>query len=152
MGERLNWLRVASSSGRSPTDSQDAAVNYDGHMSSLPPSSRYLQQADSAVEDTERDALSKRLSDAYTDGRLGQDEYMASLDVVYRAATLGELVPVIEQLPAASSDVPAMVESSRTPAGTVSTPRNVLLPAIVVTGAVLVLLVTIAVLVFLLIA
>lgn len=121
-------------------------------MSSLPPSSRYLQQAASAVEDSEREDLSKRLSDAFADGRLGQDEYMASLDVVYSASTLGDLVPVIEQLPAAATEVPAIVQSSGTPAGTVSTPRNVLLPAIVITGAILLLLVTVAVLGFLLFA
>lgn len=118
-------------------------------MSSLPPSSRYLQQSDAAVEDSEREALTKRLSDAFADGRLGQDEYMASLDVVYSAGTLGELVPVVEQLPAAAPEVPAIVQSSGGSAGQVSSSRNILLPAILVTGVVLALLVTLAVVGFL---
>lgn len=116
-------------------------------MSSLPPSSKYLQQADSAVEDDEREALTKRLSDAFADGRLEQDDYMAALDVVYGAQHLGELVPVVERLPAASVETPGIVLSSGPPAGHVSTSRNVLLPALLVTGVVLALLITLAVLV-----
>lgn len=118
-------------------------------MSSLPPSSRYLQQASAAVEDDEREALTKRLSDAFADGRLAQEDYMASLDVVYGAKNLGELVPVIEQLPAAAVEVPNMVQGSKLPAGEVSTSRNVLVPALLVTGGILVLLVALAVLVVL---
>lgn len=114
-------------------------------MSSLPPSSRYLQQSGAAVEDSEREALTKRLSDAFADGRIGQDDYMALLDVVYSADTLGDLVPVIEQLPAAAPEVPAIVQTTGLPAGRVSSSRNVLLPAILVTGVILVLLVTLAI-------
>lgn len=120
-----------------------------GPMSSLPPSSRYLQKAQESVEDTEREALSKRLSDAFADGRMDQDEYMASLDIVYGAQRLGELVPVIEQLPAAAVDVPSIVQGSALPAGDISTSRNVLLPALLVTGGILALLVILAVLVVL---
>ena len=120
-----------------------------GGMSSLPPSSRYLQQSAAAVDDTEREALTKRLSDAFADGRLAQDDYMSALDVVYGAQSLGELVPVIERLPAASVDVPGIVQTSSMPAGELSTSRNVLLPALLITGVVLALLVTLAVLVVL---
>lgn len=121
-----------------------------GAMSSLPPSSKYLQQAGNAVDDGEREALTQRLSDAFADGRMSQDDYMASLDTVYGAQRLGELVPVVEQLPAAAVDTPDIVLSSGPPAGEVSTSRNVLLPALLVTGVVLALLVTLAVLGFLL--
>lgn len=121
-------------------------------MSSLPPSSKYLQQADAAVDDNERENLATRLSDAFADGRLEQEDYMSSLDVVYGARSLGELVPVVERLPAASVDTPKMVQSTGAPAGEVSRSRNVLLPAILVTGVVLALLVTLAVLVFLIAA
>ncbi len=114
-------------------------------MSSLPPSSRYLQKAGEAVDDTEREALAKRLSDAFADGRMNRDDYMASLDTVYEATTLGELVPVVEQLPAAAVEVPPLVESSGSPAGTVSESRNILVPALVTTGAILVLLVILVV-------
>lgn len=118
-------------------------------MSSLPPSSRYLQQSDAEVEDTEREALAKRLSDAFADGRLNQDDYMASLDLVYGAQHLGELVPVIERLPAAAVETPNMVQVSNLPAGEISTSRNVLLPALIITGGVLALLVILAVVVVL---
>ncbi len=118
-------------------------------MSSLPPSSRYLQQSGAAVDDTEREALTKRLSDAFADGRLDQDDYMASLDVVYGAQQLGELVPVIERLPAAAVETPNIVQGSTLPAGDVSTSRNVLLPALIVTGAILALLVILAIVVVL---
>lgn len=120
-----------------------------GAMTSLPPSSRYLQQSGSAVEDTEREALAKRLSDAFADGRLNQDDYMTSLDVVYGAQKLGELVPVIERLPAAAVETPNLVQGSTLPAGEISTSRNVLLPALLVTGGILALLVILAVLVVL---
>lgn len=118
-------------------------------MNSLPPSSRYLQQSGAAVEDAEREALAKRLSDAFADGRLDQDDYMSSLDVVYGAQQLGELVPVVERLPAAAVETPNMIQGSTLPAGEISTSRNVLLPAVLVTGAILALLVVLAVLVVL---
>ena len=119
-----------------------------GYMSSLPPSSKYLQQSNAVVDETEREALTKRLSDAFTDGRLEQDEYMAALDVVYAAQRLGELVPVIEKLPAVAVEVPNLVRTAGAPAGQVSTSRNVLLPAVIVTGVILALLVTLALLGF----
>lgn len=119
-------------------------------MSSLPPSSRYLQQAGGAVDDSEREALTSRLSDAFADGRMSQDDYMAALDTVYAAQRLGELVPVVERLPAAAVDTPNIVLTTGSPAGQVSTSRNVLLPALLVTGVVLALLVTLAVLGFIL--
>lgn len=118
-------------------------------MNSLPPSSRYLQQPGAAVEDAEREALAKRLSDAFADGRLDQEDYMSSLDVVYGAQQLGELVPVVERLPAAAVETPNMIQGSTLPAGEISTSRNVLLPAVLVTGAILALLVVLAVLVVL---
>lgn len=119
-----------------------------GGMSSLPPSSKYLQQSNADVDETEREALTRRLSDAFTDGRLEQDEYMAALDVVYAAQRLGELVPVIEKLPAVAVEVPNLVQTSGAPAGQVSTSRNVLLPAVIVTGVILALLMTLALLGF----
>lgn len=116
-------------------------------MSSLPPSSKYLQQAGSAVDDDEREALAERLSAAFADGRLEQDDYMAGLDVVYGAQHLGELVPVIEQLPAAPVETPGIVQSSGSPVGQVSASRNILVPALIATGVILSLLITLAVLV-----
>ncbi len=118
-------------------------------MSSLPPSSKYLQQASAAVDDTEREVLTKRISDAFADGRMGQDDYMAALDVIYAAQQLGELVPVIERLPAVAVEVPNLVQTSGAAAGQVSPSRNVLVPALFVTGGILALLMILAVVGFL---
>lgn len=116
-------------------------------MTSLPPSSKYRQQASEAVDDLERESLTTRLSDAYADGRLEQDEYMAALDVVYSARTLGELVPVVEQLPAPAVSVPAIVGAAgNVPAGETAQGRNILVPAMIAAGSVLALLMLLAVL------
>ena len=93
-------------------------------MSNLPPSSRYLQRADEAVEETEREALAQRVSDAYADGRLEVESYRQSMDVIYAAKTLGELVPVVEQLPAAAVNTPAIVGEGNLPAGQVGEIRT----------------------------
>lgn len=120
-----------------------------GDMPELPPSSKYLQQADQPIDDIERESLSKKLADAYADGSMQQHEYMQSLDVVYEASTLGELVPVIEHLPATADPVPQGVEvHSNVPAGEVNQTRNVVAPALIVTGTVLALLVILSVLIF----
>ena len=52
-------------------------------MNKLPPSSRYLQRAAEPVGETEREALSKRVSDAFADGRMESDSYRQSMDVIY---------------------------------------------------------------------
>lgn len=103
-------------------------------MSSLPPSSRYLQQPNEPVSESERESLTKRLADAYAEGRLGESDYFTALDVLYQAKTLGDLVPIIEQLPAASSQTPATIQAGRLPAGQTSTGRNMLVPALVGVG------------------
>lgn len=118
-------------------------------MPELPPSHKYLQQPDQPVDEIERESLSKRLSDAYAEGSMEQHEYMTSLDLVYKAGSLGELVPVVEHLPATADPVPKGVEvHSSVPAGEVSQSRNVVVPALIVTGTVLALLVILGVLVF----
>lgn len=116
-------------------------------MPSLPPSSKYLQRASEPVDDVERESLTQRLSDAFADGRLQQDDYMAALDTVYGAATLGDLVPVVEQLPAAAADVPAIVQvGASVPAGEVAPSRNLVGPAVMVVGGFLVSVIILAVL------
>ncbi len=101
----------------------------------LPPSSKYLQRAADPVDDVERESLTARLNSAFAEGRVTHDEYAAAMDVVYGARALGDLVPVIEQLPAASATVPAIVAQGGTPAGEVSAARN-LVPLTVLVGAV----------------
>lgn len=92
----------------------------------LPPSSKYLQRSGDPVDDVERDSITRRLNGAFADGRITHDEYASAMDIVYAATTLGDLVPVIEKLPAAVADVPAIVEQSGPPAGRVSESRNLM--------------------------
>ncbi len=101
----------------------------------LPPSSKYIQRSADPVDDTERDAITRRLGDAFADGRIPHDQYSADMDIVYAARTLGDLVPVIERLPAAVDNVPAIVEQGKLPAGQVAAPRS-LIPAAIMVGVV----------------
>jgi len=96
----------------------------------LPPSSKYLQRAADPVDEVERESLTARLNAAFSDGRISHDEYAHAMDVVYAARTLGDLVPVIERLPAASVDVPAIVQQGGPPAGRVTEARNLIPMAI----------------------
>lgn len=102
---------------------------------SLPPSSKYLQRPADPVDEAERASITQRLNDAFADGRLTHDEYSAAMDIVYDARTLGDLVPVMEKLPAAAANVPAIVEQGGPPAGQLTQPRS-LVPVAVMVGAV----------------
>ena len=116
-------------------------------MTNLPPSSKYLQRSEDAVDDTEREHLTRRLNDAFEDGRLDQETYMAKLETVYSAKNLGELVPVVEDLPAARDLVPTGAEMPKTvPAGELNQPRNLMVPALLVTGTLVSLLVILGIL------
>ena len=79
-------------------------------------SSKYRATPDKPVTDADRDELTTRVNDAYTDGKLGDEDYHARLDRIWAAATLGELVPVVEGLPpVATHDVPAIVAAQDGP-------------------------------------
>ena len=79
-------------------------------MSELPISSPYRSTPDGPVTDSEREQLSARLNTAYADGRLDADDYQARLDTLFAASRLGQLVPVVDGLPPATTyDSPAMV-------------------------------------------
>ncbi len=67
----------------------------------LPPSSKYLQRSADPVAAAERESRTRRLNQACADGRISHDQYAADMDIVYAARVLGDLVPVIERLPAA---------------------------------------------------
>ncbi|MDO4718055.1 MAG: DUF1707 domain-containing protein [Propionibacteriaceae bacterium] len=96
-------------------------------MNELPLSSKYRVRADETVDDAEREELAERLALEYTDGRMTQEEYLSKLDIVYRASTLGELVPVVQFLPPKQThQVPAIVSQGSRPPGVVGEGRNVL--------------------------
>ena len=79
-------------------------------------SSKYRATPDKPVTDADRDELTTRVNDAYTDGKLGDEDYHARLDRIWAAGTLGELVPVVEGLPpVATHDVPAIVAHENGP-------------------------------------
>ncbi len=101
----------------------------------LPPSSKYLQRSADPVDDAERESITARLNGAFEDGRINHDEYAGAMDVVYDARTLGELVPVVERLPAPQNDTPAIVAQAGPPAGDVTESRN-LLPLAIGAGVV----------------
>lgn len=112
-------------------------------MNKLPPSSKYVQRAGDAVGELERDALTRRVSDAYTEGRMELVEYQEAMQVIYQAQTLGDLVPVVEALPAPVVDTPAIVGTGHLPAGQVNAgrpPGNIVLIGLAVAGGAVVLL------------
>lgn len=101
----------------------------------LPPSSKYLQRSADPVDEAERESLTARLNGAFSDGRISHDEYASAMDIVYDARSLGDLVPVVEKLPAAATAVPAIVAQSGQPAGQVSDSPN-LVPLAIGAGVV----------------
>lgn len=93
-------------------------------MNELPRSSKYRSTPDEPVSDQERDQLTTRLNQAFADGKLTQEDYSAKLDELYVATKLGDLVPVVESLPAAQTyQDPAIVQQLGQP-GELSTARN----------------------------
>ncbi|MGH8933432.1 MAG: DUF1707 SHOCT-like domain-containing protein [Egibacteraceae bacterium] len=67
-----------------------------------------LEPAQHRASDQDRDAVAETLSDALAAGRLTVEEHAERLDLVYRAQTVGELVPLTSDLPAVRpSPIPA---------------------------------------------
>jgi len=56
------------------------------------------------ASDADRDRVAARLREALAEGRLTPDEHSERLDAVYSAKTLGELAPLVRDLPEPSSD------------------------------------------------
>ena len=95
-------------------------------MSELPISSPYRSTPGGPVTDFEREQLSARLNTAYADGRLDADDYQSRLDTLFAASTLGQLVPVVEGLPPATTYAsPAMVAPGTGAPGQLSEARDV---------------------------
>ncbi|MGW4029896.1 DUF1707 SHOCT-like domain-containing protein [Streptomyces sp. NPDC004838] len=55
------------------------------------------------ASDADRDRIADILRDALAEGRLDAEEHSERIDAVYRAKTLGELQPIVQDLPAASA-------------------------------------------------
>ncbi|MFI1398334.1 DUF1707 domain-containing protein [Streptomyces sp. NPDC020681] len=52
------------------------------------------------ASDADRDRIADILRDALADGRLDAEEHSERIDAVYRAKTVGELEPIVQDLPA----------------------------------------------------
>ncbi|WP_052462137.1 DUF1707 SHOCT-like domain-containing protein [Nigerium massiliense] len=90
-------------------------------MSNLPISSKYRSTPQAPVDDRERESIVARVNAAFEQGKLDDWTYRRALDAAFAAQTLGELAPVVEQLPPqATYDVPAIVDQGTRPPGEVS--------------------------------
>lgn len=58
------------------------------------------------ASDADRDQVAERLRDALAEGRLSPVEHEERLDVLYKAKTVGELSPIISDLPGPGNSVP----------------------------------------------
>jgi hypothetical protein len=81
------------------------------------------------ASDADRDSVAHLLREALAEGRLDPDEHSDRLDAVYRAKTVGELVPLTEDLPGTGpAPVPAPADF-RSPRPVYGAGRVVDLPA-----------------------
>ncbi|WP_274913562.1 DUF1707 SHOCT-like domain-containing protein [Streptomyces sp. WZ-12] len=63
------------------------------------PQARPVAEADMRASDADRDRIAEILREALAEGRLDAEEHAERIDVVYRAKTMGELEPVVRDLP-----------------------------------------------------
>jgi hypothetical protein len=69
------------------------------------------------ASDADRDAAASVINNALAEGRLTAEEHSDRLDAIYSAKTQGELVPVIDDLPAAgAAAAPAAASAQAAPA------------------------------------
>lgn len=58
------------------------------------------------ASDADRDVVREALSTAYTEGRLTHDEHVERLDAINQVRTVGELVPLVEDIYVPTPNVP----------------------------------------------
>ncbi|GAA3375008.1 DUF1707 domain-containing protein [Streptomyces sannanensis] len=66
-----------------------------------------LQKHELRASDADRDRIADILRDAMAEGRLTAQEHADRIDAVYRARTVGELEPLVRDLPAVRRAAPA---------------------------------------------
>lgn len=69
----------------------------------MPHAPSAVAEGDIRASDADRDRVAEILREALAEGRLDPEEHAERIDTVYRAKTLGELEPVIRDLPAAGT-------------------------------------------------
>uniref|UniRef100_UPI003F49BFDA DUF1707 SHOCT-like domain-containing protein n=1 Tax=Streptomyces bacillaris TaxID=68179 RepID=UPI003F49BFDA len=65
------------------------------------PSAEFAPADSLRASDADRDRTADILREALAEGRLTADEHAERVDLVYRAKTVGELQPLVRDLPAA---------------------------------------------------
>ncbi|GAA2395080.1 DUF1707 domain-containing protein [Streptomyces glaucosporus] len=85
---------------------------------------RTVAEADVRASDADRDGVAEILREALAEGRLDTEEHAERIDSVYRARTVGELAPLVRDLPAGRQDAsgprtfaPPLPASPRPPHG-----------------------------------
>ncbi|WP_407550139.1 DUF1707 domain-containing protein [Streptomyces sp. Pv4-95] len=68
--------------------------------------SRPVAEAEIRASDADRDRIAGILREALAEGRLDAEEHAERIDLVYRAKTMGELEPVVRDLPVAADSGP----------------------------------------------
>ncbi|WP_435882306.1 DUF1707 SHOCT-like domain-containing protein [Streptomyces kronopolitis] len=68
-----------------------------------------VAEGDLRASDADRDRVAEILREALAEGRLDPEEHAERIDTVYRAKTMGELEPVLRDLPAAAGGRPDSV-------------------------------------------
>ncbi|GAA2453461.1 DUF1707 SHOCT-like domain-containing protein [Streptomyces macrosporus] len=67
---------------------------------------RPVAEADVRASDADRDRIAEILREALAEGRLDTEEHAERIDAVYRARTIGELAPLVRDLPAGRQEAP----------------------------------------------
>lgn len=75
------------------------------------PARKPCAEADLRASDADRDRIADILREALAEGRLDAEEHGERIDAVYRAKTVGELEPLVRDLPAGPSAAPARTPS-----------------------------------------
>ncbi|MGW9427244.1 DUF1707 SHOCT-like domain-containing protein [Streptomyces decoyicus] len=73
------------------------------NMTKTAPARPAVAEGEIRASDADRDRVAEILREALAEGRLDPEEHAERIDTVYRAKTMGELEPVVRDLPAAGA-------------------------------------------------
>ncbi len=88
------------------------------------PERKPFAEADLRASDADRDRVAEILREAMAEGRLDPEEHAERIEAVYRAKTLGELEPVVRDLPATSGARPTVRSAGPARAGAEEVPES----------------------------
>ncbi|MGW2328848.1 DUF1707 SHOCT-like domain-containing protein [Streptomyces sp. NPDC001700] len=84
-----------------------------------------VAEAEIRASDADRDRVADILREALAEGRLEPEEHAERIDAVYRAKTLGELEPLVRDVPSGPARATAGLPSGAAP-DAVSSPENLI--------------------------